>query len=531
MRLSGLTGRYWLAAPYLLIAWPVLVFAAQNAKQGILSFTVVATPIFLVSIGLTVVATALFVAARDFPRSILVAMLITFVPLFLYPTIWDVGENASFLGVRVTRHMLLLPATTLVMAAAIFLVLRTRWDARPLLRWIAYGMTVLVALNLIRIAVDRPPRAPPPNETHLSEEFKAVAADLAGIGARSPDIYVMLFDGYGSSEVLSRYYGFDNHEFLDHIRDLGFTVHTDARSNYIGTDDSLASIWNMNYIDADTSVSSVRVLSGLLAPNGTVAHTAAGKLFAEAGYKTLADNTNHSRIDNTDYSLKTKVRRVLFSRFSRALVDQYALRWVINDEIARQWIIGPSNGQFNLPESILRTLDIPADPAPTLAFIYSTAPHPPNYFNRDGTVKPIRDAYIAGSNDWRDADAYLDQVHVVNQVIGNTVEEILNRSDRPPVIVLLADHGPASQTDGVLWNIAIHDPSNRLVDERTGILNAMFLPEQCTDQPHPGLTSVNLFRFILSSCLGADIELLPDETYWGRGVPYLLVHPGSEFGE
>ena len=58
-------------------------------------------------------------------------------------------------------------------------------------------------------------------------------------------------------------------------------------------------------------------------------------------------------------------------------------------------------------------------------------------------------------------------------------------------------------------------PTKELIEERSGILNAYFLPSSC----EPGglyrsITPVNSFRVIFNSCFGADLELLKDQSYW-----------------
>ena len=64
-----------------------------------------------------------------------------------------------------------------------------------------------------------------------------------------PDIYYIILDGYGRSDVLKNEYGYDNSDFLNALRDLGFTVSECSQSNYAQTQMSLASSLNFNYID------------------------------------------------------------------------------------------------------------------------------------------------------------------------------------------------------------------------------------------------------------------------------------------
>jgi hypothetical protein len=69
------------------------------------------------------------------------------------------------------------------------------------------------------------------------------------VGNPPPDIYYIILDGYGRSDVLKKY-GYDNSDFLNSLRDLGFYVADCAQSNYAQTKLSLTSSLNFNYVDA-----------------------------------------------------------------------------------------------------------------------------------------------------------------------------------------------------------------------------------------------------------------------------------------
>jgi hypothetical protein len=54
-------------------------------------------------------------------------------------------------------------------------------------------------------------------------------------------------------------------------------------------------------------------------------------------------------------------------------------------------------------------------------------------------------------------------------------------------------------------------PHKELIEERTAILNAYFLPSSCeTDGLYRFITPVNSFRVIFNNCFGVDLELLKD---------------------
>ena len=70
--------------------------------------------------------------------------------------------------------------------------------------------------------------------------------DTKTIGYK-PDIYYIILDSYTRADVLQECFSYDNSEFLDQLRGLGFYVADKSRTNFTITDLSLASSLNMDY--------------------------------------------------------------------------------------------------------------------------------------------------------------------------------------------------------------------------------------------------------------------------------------------
>ena len=62
------------------------------------------------------------------------------------------------------------------------------------------------------------------------------------------------------------------------------------------------------------------------------------------------------------------------------------------------------------------------------------------------------------------------------------------------------------------------------IDERMGILNAYYFPDQDYSKLYKGITPVNTFRIILNKYFGTDLDLLEDRSYFSLlSKPYELV--------
>lgn len=72
----------------------------------------------------------------------------------------------------------------------------------------------------------------------------------AEISRELPDIIYIVPDRYGSADVLADIFHYDNMPFLDSLRARGFAIAPEARANYLRTKHSLASTFNMQYLNA-----------------------------------------------------------------------------------------------------------------------------------------------------------------------------------------------------------------------------------------------------------------------------------------
>src|SRR5688572_19160359 len=63
-----------------------------------------------------------------------------------------------------------------------------------------------------------------------------------------PDILYIILDGYGRKDILQKYYALDNQPFLDSLKQEGFQVAEKSTSNYCRTVASVASSFNLDYI-------------------------------------------------------------------------------------------------------------------------------------------------------------------------------------------------------------------------------------------------------------------------------------------
>jgi hypothetical protein len=141
---------------------------------------------------------------------------------------------------------------------------------------------------------------------------------------------------------------------------------------------------------------------------------------------------------------------------------------------------------------------------PRLVFAHIVAPHSPYLFTATGEARSPDEPFTlleAADVSANDRDLYRDQAAYVTGRAQAVIQSILGNSDTAPVIILQADHGP-----GLGMGQA----------ERTAILNAILVREDCRSMLYPSITPVNTFRVVFNCYFDADLPLVEDEVYWSK---------------
>ena len=179
----------------------------------------------------------------------------------------------------------------------------------------------------------------------------------------------------------------------------------------------------------------------------------------------------------------------------------------------------------NLPE-------VTAMEEPTFVLAHVLVPHPPFVLDENGDSRNLREinarrffSYADGLNldvgldleGYR--EGYRAQLRFLNKRLEQIVDQIISRSEQPPVIILQGDHGPSSLLDDKLSN---PDPEN--LRERMRIFNAYFFPNVDDGTLYNEITPVNTFRVLLNQYFDANFELAGDISYFSTWEePYTFI--------
>ena len=406
--------------------------------------------------------------------------------------VWWVQADDGTIGRLLRQQRFVIPLTyAAVLAAAVWLYRR-----RPPLtamtgfaNWVAVGA---VLPPIVTLAISAPGAA---------EAHAAAQPIVAGAVKSKPDIYYLIFDRYGNGETTAAYGA--GHHLEEYLTGKGFYVSRGSRSNYMKTVLSLASSLNADYLD---DVLRGRERSTDWTPvYQEIWHHRVGAFLRSQGYSYIhlgswyyptRDNPQATRNVNYYTTVPRAVLR-LFDSPAFSPVQSAFGPWL--DDRRQNW------------QRIRREVDdvirfVPAA-GPKFVFLHALVPHPPYVFYRDGS-------YVTKAQERKRSygENYTNQVLAANAMIERMVEAILRNSPSPPVIIVQGDEGPYPPGTGreeFDWRTA----TNTQLLEKTGILNAYYLPGVDTRVLYPTISPVNSFRVVFNEYFGARLPLLPDRTW------------------
>jgi hypothetical protein len=144
-----------------------------------------------------------------------------------------------------------------------------------------------------------------------------------------------------------------------------------------------------------------------------------------------------------------------------------------------------------------------------LVYSHILSPHVPYVFGPNGEEIRGYDPYTlldAQPGNEANIQLYHDQIHYLNTLVMDTIDEILQKSTQTPIIILQADHGSKVFND-------VDPPTSVKMDLLLPILSAVLLPESGDDVIYLGSSPVNNFRRILNLYAGTSLPMLENTSY------------------
>lgn len=330
-----------------------------------------------------------------------------------------------------------------------------------------------------------------------------------------PDIYYIILDAYGRQDVLRKQYGFDNRIFLHDIESRGFFIASGSNANYMQTHLSIASSLNLDYLP-ELLKKDCHSLSSRIALLKMIENNALSFNLRQLGYHYVTISTGYLD-DPLTQADGYRWRLAAFNHFWGILLETTPI------DAFNQ--IAYSLYRRRILDAFEQLAKGNGENQPMFLFAHITIPHHPFVFAKDGKkINSVRsfsfseDTTYYGTDSYREIEyrsLYIEQVQFVNAIIVNSIDAILARSNKRPIIILQGDHGPS-----LSWQ----DPKKVNLRERFGILNACLAPEKVSSALYESVSPLNCMRIVMNEYFGSNLELLPDRSYYSTWTqPYRFV--------
>jgi hypothetical protein len=481
-----------LKAPYY-FQWLVLFFVLHNYNE-FAGF--IRTPsLLLLIVELSVVAWLLFFAFRKMYRDAHKAALLVFVLFFSYLFFCAIQDAlaASRPLFKWSLYPRLIPAFALLCFITFTALFRYKRSLEKPTRFFN-GILVVLVLFECGSAIWQAATLTPSKEPVIA--IKPLPDTVA-----KPDVYLILLDEYMGSAGLKEYYHYDNSALETYLKQKGFHVNSASHSNYPATVFSMASMFNMRFLDSTelghTKDFTYRNLIRLIDNN------AVAEYFRRFNYSIRNNSPFVFGGIEPDYYYSLVPRgiqlitfRMLYARFIGRIVygepqDYVDVSSITNPFNKKLAAIYESQMQHALASAGKRS--------PSFTYLHLLMPHKPYIFDSTGkmtdTYKAVKGNKTAGID-----DLYLQYLVYTNKRIMKYLDQLLAATQGKAVIMLMSDHG--------------NRDANSMRGKYFGFtnFNAVYLPNRDYHLWYDSVTNVNQFPLLFNTLFGQQIPLKKDSS-------------------
>jgi len=329
-----------------------------------------------------------------------------------------------------------------------------------------------------------------------------------------PNIYLVHLDGYPGFDAVQRTLGIDNEAFATALEDEGFDVVRDARSNYTETWPTLASLFQMAYLQDDPGFADE---PGDLGDQRRRLARALndGRALSELRRRGYHITTMPSAFASAALlSADTVIDEGWMNEFEEIVLRKSGVAGLLGDA-AQSWVVEQATRRVEDGIAILGDLTLDK---PTFFFDHILAPHPPFLFEADGSAPPLRDCYPQSCHFWItdldqaeiDRAAYARSLQAELEYLnGRILANLRTLIERDPtaVVILYSDHGmrfdPADTQEPFEILFAARTPG------RAGVFDDR-------------ISLVNLFPELFNAYFGTRMEIAAYRAWHSDGLPLNL---------
>lgn len=498
--------------PIFFASLPTLIMYQYNMNETLINFTFL--PLALSLLFLIVSWLIFLLIFRDQKKASLLSSL--WIIIFFsyghfytaFPRIFI--EKSIYKFSPVGPHSILLAINLLILGAFFMFIFRRKEVITPtkLFNFIAI---ILVSYNLIYILPYEISKflSLKKLESYISknEEVK-ITKNIDE--QQYPHIYYLIFDRYSSQDVLSKYFKYDNSDFLNFLEQKNFYNVKDSRANYPETFLSLSSSLNMRYLGFLEEMFNNQTLPRVVLYSELIQANAVERFLKARGYESVFvgssyAGTKSSATADRNYNKFEEYNGMLYYIYENSLANVLLEKLFSKNFSSHAYFI--NSRLANLSYRVENIAKETVSEKPIFLFAHFILPHPPNILDKDCVL-------VSSDTPPRTEDqGYIDQLECANKTIKTLIEHISQNARRPYVIIVQSDEGAADKS--------LEYQNNEKYLIRSPIINFIYMSPKSSDEKidylkvglNDSLSPVNTFRIIFNYYFGTDFKILEDKTY------------------
>jgi hypothetical protein len=392
----------------------------------------------------------------------------------------------------ITRYSILLPIIIILITIVYKVIKKTNHSFQRILVYLNVLLTIFIVLELSYLL----------KSNLLQNKNGVVKNSQIPKGNKNPDVYFIIADGYAGQNALINILNFDNSEFLNQLKLKGFHIVPHSKSNYNLTPYSLASTFKMNYLDLNSFKENPKDLNYCFK---NINSNPVIDFFKQLNYKIY--NFSIFRFDNLPPLENSQFFEVgpgiinsqtLLGRIERDiafnLLTKYKFKWAMRLAVEKE--VQKTEHLYQ------KTLELASKSSNVPRFVYThlMMPHYPYYLDSTGNFNYYNS--ITEEN-WSSKQNYLGYLKYCNNKLIKMVDHILLNSDKPPIILLMGDHG--------FREFSSKEEFRKYYFMN---LNAIFLPNKNYSSFKEDISNVNEFRCLLNAGFNQNSKLVSDSTFF-----------------
>jgi hypothetical protein len=320
---------------------------------------------------------------------------------------------------------------------------------------------------------------------------------------KGEDIHLILTDEYAGSQSLKEALQFDNLPFEDSLRSRGFYVADKPRSNYNYTVASMASLFNMDYLPDLTNIPDKEIyrLSRVLIDKNNFIDFLVGRGYTIRNFS-IFNFAGQPPFAEPYFPQQSKLitANTLFSRIKKDIGYHMALTLRLPSAVEKVKREARHSAEIESRkmDSVVKEAAV-AHSAPRFFYTHLIMPHAPYDFDKHGNLLSL-EFLLNPEKKMVKSEQYLQYLQYTSKKLLQFVDEIVKNSSKPPIILLMSDHGYRQE------NIPLPYHFNTI--------NAVYFPNGAGKEFYSGISNVNQLRILLNKEFGQQLPMLLDSSIY-----------------